>query len=81
MRTQIATNQSELARLCGVTPATISRHADARVIPVGEVVLGKRRYFSAHQVEQIVRFYAERKRGETLGKFEYDSFGRAEGGR
>lgn len=79
MRSQIATNQSELARRCGVAPATISRHVDSGVIPVGEIALGKRRYYSSVQVEHIIRYFEERKKGETLGKFEYDDLTKAKG--
>lgn len=76
MRRQIGFSQSELARLCGVSPATISRHVDQRVIPVGEIQLGRRRQYSETQVQAITRFYSERTRGETLGKFQYDTFNR-----
>ena len=74
MRTQIATNKSELARLCGVSPATIFRHLEQGAIPIGEITLGKRKLYSPAQVEKIVRFYEERQKGETLGKFNYDNF-------
>jgi DNA-binding transcriptional MerR regulator len=72
VRTQIATNHTELARLCGVSPATISRHIDQGAIPEGEVRLGKRWLYSPTQVEAIVRFFSERSKGETLGKYKYD---------
>jgi len=57
--------------LCGVSPATISRHIDHGAIPEGEVRLGKRWLYSPAQVEAIVRFFLERTKGETLGKYRY----------
>ena len=76
MRQQIGSNQTELARLCGVSPQTISRHVDRGVIPGGEIQLGRRRLFATAQVEAIARYFEERARGETLGKYSYDESGR-----
>lgn len=76
MRNRVASNQTEIARLCGVSPATISRHLDLGVILPGEVVLGRRRLYTPAQVESIVRYFRERTKGETLGKYSYDESGR-----
>lgn len=50
-------SQEELAALCGVSTTAIRQRCMANKLERGEILIGKRRFYSADQVKRITAVY------------------------